>query len=89
MEGKFEALKAGMQQIAAEKAEREIEQQQGPEGRNANLTAQQKLEQIEKAALKASKDMDEDDDSGNGYYDKLSRDRKLKRVARRRIVRRR
>ena len=90
MEGKFEALKAGMQQIAAEKAEaeRELEEQQGPVGRNSNLTAQQKLEQIEKAALKASKDMDEDDDSGNGYYDKLSRDRKLKRVARRRIVRR-
>ena len=88
MEGKFEALKAGLQQIAAEKAERELETQQGPEGRNANLTVQQKLEQIEKAALKASKDMDEDDDSGNGYYDKLSRDRKLKRVARRRIVRR-
>ena len=90
MEGKFEALKAGMQQIAAEKAEaeRELEEQQGPVGRNSNLTAQQKLEQIEKAALKASKDMDEDDDSGNGYYDKLSRDRKHKRIARRRVVRR-
>ena len=90
MEGKFEALKAGLQQIAAEKAEREIEleEQQGPVGRNSNLTAQQKLELVEEAAKKASKDMDEDDDSGNGYYDKLSRDRKLKRVARRRIVRR-
>ena len=90
MEGKFEALKAGLQQIAAEKAEREleIEKQNGPEGRNTNLTAQQKLEQVEKAALKASKAMDEDDDSCKGYYDKISRDRKLKRVARRRIVRR-
>ena len=90
MEGKLETLKAGLQQIAAEKAEaeRELEEQQGPEGRNANLTAQQKLELVEEAAKKASKDMDEDDDSGNGYYDKISRDRKLKRVARRRIVRR-
>ena len=97
MEGKFEALKAGMQQIAAEKAEaeRELEEQQGPVGRNSQLIGPaDKLEQVEKAATEAELKVKDSsrkikkEDSGNGYYDKLDQDRKHKRIARRRVVRR-